>query len=190
MRYAVGLIVVVSLGLPAIETGPAQAEAELAPGRVFHDCADVCPEMVVVPAGSFMMGSPSAEIAEFAKEALAERTPFKIKLKIQHFIELFQREGPQHGVTIARPFAVGRFEVTFAEWDACVSAGGCTHRPGDSGWGRGRRPVMSVSWNDTQEYTSWLSRRTGKTYRLLSEAEWEYAARAGSTTRYHFGDRE
>ena len=91
-------------------------------------------------------------------------------------------------MTIQRPFAVGKFEVTFAEWDACVAAGGCKHQPGDEGWGRGRRPVINVSWHDAKEYAAWLSRKTGKTYRLLSEAEWEYAARAGTTTRYAFGD--
>jgi formylglycine-generating enzyme required for sulfatase activity len=83
-------------------------------------------------------------------------------------------------VTIAAPFAVGKFEVTFAEWDACVGGGGCTHRPVDRGWGRGRQPVMNVTWDDAQQYVAWLSRKTGKPYRLLSEAEWEYVAQAGS----------
>jgi formylglycine-generating enzyme required for sulfatase activity len=83
-------------------------------------------------------------------------------------------------VTIVAPFAVGKFEVTFAEWDVCVTDGGCTHRPVDRGWGRGRQPVINVNWDDAQQYVAWLSRKTGKQYRLLSEAEWEYAAQAGS----------
>src|SRR5262245_37248187 len=138
-------------------------ERALKPLDSFKDC-DVCPEMVVVPAGRFLMGSPADE---------ADR-----KLN----------EGPQHWVTIGRPFAVGKFEVTFAEWDACTADGGCRHRPDDKGWGRGKQPVYMVSWDDiTQEYLPWVSRKTGKAYRLLSEAEWEYAARAGTTTPYSSG---
>ncbi|MDE0229499.1 MAG: formylglycine-generating enzyme family protein [Spirochaetaceae bacterium] len=85
-------------------------------------------------------------------------------------------------------FAVGVREVTFAEWDACVSAGGCGgYRPPDGGWGRARQPVINVSWDDAQSYVAWLSRKTGAEYRLLTEAEWEYAARAGTTTPFHTG---
>ena len=136
---------------------------ELEPGRRFRDCPD-CPEMVVVPAGSFMMGSPSGE---------EERD---------------DDEGPQHRVTIAEPFAVGIFEVTFREWAACVSGGGCNgHLPDDEGWGRGDRPVINVNWDDAQSYVDWLSRETGERYRLLSESEWEYVARAGTTGPFHTG---
>jgi formylglycine-generating enzyme required for sulfatase activity len=100
-------------------------------------------------------------------------------------------EGPQHVVTLARAFAVGRFAVTFDEWDACVAGGGCNgYRPLDGLYGggvRGRRPVINVSWNDAKAYVAWLSRQTGKTYRLLSEAEREYVTRAGTTTPFWWG---
>lgn len=135
----------------------------LKPGDEFTDC-DGCPAMVVVPSGSFTMGSPRSE---------NERS---------------DDEGPQHEVIIARPFAVGKFEVTFEEWDACVKDGGCGgYRPEDAGWGRGRRPVVNVSWDDAQAFVKWLSGESGVAYRLLSEAEWEYAARAGTTTAYATG---
>ena len=130
-------------------------------GTTGREC-EQCPEMVVVPAGRSRMGDLSGESVS--------------------------NERPVHDVTIAAPFAVGRYEVTFAEWDACVAGGGCTHRPADSGWGRGTRPVINVSWDDAQAYVNWLSRETGKPYRLLSEAEWEYVARAGSTTKYWWGN--
>jgi formylglycine-generating enzyme required for sulfatase activity len=150
---------------PPRATPPPRAEPAVGvyPGQAFKDCA-TCPEMVVVPAGSFMMGSPPGE---------------KVRT---------DDEGPQHRVTIAQPFAVGKTEVTFAEWDACVDDGGCgTYRPEDEGWGRGRQPVINVSWNDAQAYVKWLSDKTEKDYRLLTEAEWEYAARAGTTTPFYFG---
>ena len=124
--------------------------------------------MVVVPAGEFMMGSPNNEVG----------------LEDRHE----DREGPQRKVTIASPFGAGKFEVTFAEWDACAAAGGgCKHKPEDKEWGRGRRPVIYVSWEDAKEYVVWLSKKTGGTYRLLTEAEWEYAARAGTTTAFSTG---
>ena len=94
---------------------------------------------------------------------------------------------PRSTATIDYMLAVGRFEVTFSEWDACVAAGDC-RRTRDSGWGRGRQPVIDVSWEDASQYTAWLARRTGKPYRLLTEAEWEYAARAGTDARYWWGD--
>ena len=136
---------------------------QLKVGEAFRDCQD-CPEMVVVPAGSFMMGSPANEP------------------------ERFLDEGPQRKVTIANPFAVGKHSVTFAEWDACVADGGCGgYAPSDEGWGRGDRPVINVSWENAQSYVQWLSRKTGKGYRLPSEAEREYFARAGTTTAYWWG---
>ena len=133
-------------------------------GEVFRDCPE-CPELVVVPPGSFEMGSPSGE---------ANRD---------------DDEGPVHRVTFERPFAVGVYEVTFGEWDACVSGGGCGgYRPDDEGWGRGNRPVVNVSWDDVKAYVDWLTGKTGEEYRLLSEAEWEYVARAGTRTAYWWGD--
>ena len=135
--------------------------AAVQPGSTFKDC-DVCPEMVVVPAGSFMMGSNKGEA----------------------------EEKPVRKVTIGAPLAVGKVEVTFSEWDACVAGGGCKHKPGDESWGRGKRPVINVSWNDiTKQYLPWLSRKSGKAYRLLTEAEWEYVARAGTTSAYWWGDK-
>jgi formylglycine-generating enzyme required for sulfatase activity/serine/threonine protein kinase len=148
------------------------ARDRLADGR---ECA-FCPEMVVVPAGSFMMGSSPGEIAA-------------LKTELPDFKDWFDKEAPQRGVAIREPFAVAKYEVKFAEWDACVADGGCTHKPDDQGWGRGRRPVINVSWRDAKGYVAWLSRKTGKTYRLLSEAEWEYAACAGTTTRYFWGNK-
>jgi len=138
-------------------------ERSLKPGTPFKEC-EQCPEMVVLPAGAFTMGSPAGEEGRF------------------------DNEGPQRKVAIGAPFAVARFEVTFAEWDACVAAAGCKHKPNDRGWGRGKRPAINVSWEDiTKDYLPWLARKTGKTYRLLTEAEWEYAARAGTTTPFSTG---
>jgi formylglycine-generating enzyme required for sulfatase activity len=146
----------------AVPLSPGE-ECALKPKNVFKECPE-CPEVVVVPTGSFTMGSPKTEPARN------------------------DDEGPQHKVTLSKRLAVGRFTVTFGEWDACVADGGCNgYRPDDRGWGRGRMPVINVSWNDAQDYLSWLSKKTGKTYRLLSEAEWEYSARAGTTTPFWQG---
>lgn len=93
------------------------------------------------------------------------------------------------GAVVERPFAIGRFAVTFAQWDDCVAAGGCNgHRPADQGWGRGNRPVVNVSFEDATAYAQWLSARTGKVYRLPTDAERELATRAGTATAYWWGD--
>ena len=161
---------------------PPEPDPVLEVGDVFRDCAD-CPEMVVVPSGSFMMGSPPSE--EGRRD----------------------NEGPVHRVSIPSAFAVGVYEVTRGEFGRFVSSTG--RSMGDECWTRedgewkersGRswrspgfsqtdlHPAVCVSWDDARAYVDWLSRETGEAYRLLSEAEWEYVARAGTTTRYHWGD--
>ena len=139
------------------ECAPKSGE-QLEVGEVFRDC-DVAPRMIVIPAGKFMMGSPESEAHRLSSE------------------------GPQREVTIPEALAVGVFEVTFAQWETCVRMGGCDGlRPDDEGFGRGRHPVLNISWHAARDYTQWLSDLTGQRYRLLTEAEWEYVARAGSTT--------
>ena len=141
------------------------AEEHFKPGATFRDCP-TCPEMVVVPEGHFMMGSTSGRYDE----------------------------KPVQRVTIAKPFAVGKYEVMWDEWEACVAEAACDNGPvtesgGDNGWGKGRRPVIEVSWHDTHIFVAWLNSKVhDKPYHLLSEAQWEYAARAGTTTQYHWGD--
>lgn len=129
--------------------------------QTLRECED-CPETLRVPPGEFVMGDASGDGLE--------------------------NERPAHRVRIEEPFSIGKYEVTFDEWDACVAAGGCTHTPDDANWGRGLRPVGNVNWSDAQEYVRWLSELTGARYRLPSEAEWEYAARAGTATRFPWGD--
>ena len=138
-------------------------------GKAFRDCTD-CPEMAVVPNGTFWMGSPAGQ-------------------------GVGKREQPQHQVTIAHPFAVSIYEVTFTEWDTCVRVGDCSPDVNSGSWGRGKQPVINVTWNNAEQYTRWLSSITGQTYRLLTEAEWEYAARAAKPqsaaneqTLYFFGN--
>ena len=152
------------------------------PGKTFRDCA-ACPQMVVVPAGSYRPGSPSHEVGRY------------------------DDEGPVRQVTIEQPFAVGVYEVTVGDYEGFVGATGyaggksCStyeeegwkERPGwtwrDPGFRQTERdPVVCVNWQDARAYAEWLSGETGKRYRLLSEAEWEYVARAGTTTRYYWGD--
>ena len=169
------------------EEAQRQAEAERQqpqPGETFRDCP-TCPELVVVPAGTFLMGSPSYEAGRD------------------------ENEGPVHQVTIGNPFAVGKYEVTVGEYGRFVSTTGYEGESGCRMWtgkkweeekGRTwrdpgfrqtkREPVVCVSWKDAHAYTEWLSREIRKEYRLLSEAEWEYVARAGTTTARYWGERE
>ncbi len=129
-------------------------------GEVTSDCP-TCPELVSVPAGEFEMGIAPGS---------------------------FITDAPLRSVIIAKPFSIGRQEITFAQWEACVADGGCSgYAPNDDGWGRETRPAINVSWNDAQRYLEWLSKKTGKKYRLPTEAEWEYAARAGSKTAFWWG---
>ena len=134
--------------------------AEIKAGDIIKDC-DECPEMVVVPAGRFQMGAPKGK----------------------------KREKPVHEVIIAKPFAISKYEVTWDEWEACMAAGGCEREPDDHKWGRDNRPIINIVWEEANDYVKWLSKRTGHTYRLASEAEWEYAARAGTATNYWWGDK-
>jgi formylglycine-generating enzyme required for sulfatase activity len=138
-----------------------EEERALSPMDAFEEC-EKCPEMVVVPPGSFNMGSTTDQPERSADE------------------------GPQHRVILQGQFAVGRYAVTFDEWDTCVSDGGCI-KSDDHGWGRDRRPVIGVSWDDAKAYVAWISRKTGKTYRLLSESELEYVTRAGTETAFWWG---
>lgn len=130
-------------------------------GSIFIDC-EICPTMVVVPAGTFRMG-------DLAGSGLVN-------------------ERPVHEVRIPHAFAVSTTEITYAQWDACVADGGCTHVPADDNWGRGNRAVAYVSWDDAADYLAWLSGKSGKQHRLLTESEWEYVTRAGTETLYPWGD--
>ncbi|WID98965.1 SUMF1/EgtB/PvdO family nonheme iron enzyme [Bosea vestrisii] len=139
---------------------PPPAATPAAPGPKtgsIRDCSD-CPELTAIPPGSFQMGSN----------------------------DLYEFEKPVHPVAV-RGFYLGTREVNFEEWDRCVNEGGCNYRPDDRGLGRGKRPVTDIHWNDANAYLAWLSTKTGKRYRLPSESEWEYAARAGTATTYPWG---
>lgn len=163
-RVRRGLLLLILPWMSA-DTLPAVAAPGLEAGEVFRECPE-CPEMVVVPAGSFLMGS--SRDSDEAWDGHQE---------------------PKHRVTVGYAFAVGVYEVTFAEWDACVRQGGCAgYEPFDEGWGREKRPVLNVNWEDARAYTDWLTDRTGHRYRLLTEAEWEYTARAGTKTARYWND--
>lgn len=143
---------------PTVTNTPVPPVSPVPPTSTIRDCSQ-CPELVLIPSGNFNMGST----------------------------EVFPFEGPVHQVSIRKPFYIGKYEVTYDEWDACVMDRGCTYRPDDAGAGRGRRPVTDVDWNDAKIYAAWLSQKTGKTYRLPTESEWEYAARGATTSSYPWG---
>jgi formylglycine-generating enzyme required for sulfatase activity len=151
------------IAVKGVQPLPPEREQALRPKDSFKEC-DACPEMVVVPKGSFTMGTPVTEV------------------------DRYKGEDPLHRVTLARPFAVGRFSISFDEWDACLADGGCDGNKGDDhGFGRGRMPAQGISFDAAKSYLAWLSRKVGRTYRLPSESEREYFTRAGTTTPFWFG---
>ena len=165
MMTAVLVSAVMPRAVMALALTPVQEKA-LKPGAVFKEC-DRCPEMVALPAGRFMMGTPANDTAA---PPSAKRT-----------------EEPQHEVTIARAFAVGKFEVLADEFSACITEGGCKGWTSDTK-PEGRHPMAGLTWRMAKEYVAWLAKKAGKPYRLLTEAEWEYAARAGTTTPFYTGE--
>jgi formylglycine-generating enzyme required for sulfatase activity len=167
---AVGLVAVTVVWLVVYQPFPPSGYGAEREAEVFRDC-ESCPEMLPIAPGVFSMGQDPRR-REVVMAWLGGPKP------------------PRRVVTVAEPFALGRHEITFDQWEACVAGGGCEgYLPEDEGWGRGAHPVIHVSWNDAQAYVRWLSDETGEAYRLPSEAEWEYAARAGTQTPYSWGKR-
>ena len=207
---AIAAAIAEATGVPGIRPDQVRRKRARNPGDTFQDCPE-CPKLVVVPSHSFMMGSSlgsafmwllsAAEEGELGELGELEELEELMGLSEKELEEKLEEEWdgaiklelakmtPIHKVRIDYLLAVGMYPVTFDEWDACVSDGGCGgYRPDDEGWGRGALPVINVSWEDAQNYVKWLSWKTGKGYRLLSESEWEYVARAGTRTRYWWGD--
>jgi len=139
--------------------GPAMAQQPTKIGEIFQDCTQ-CPEMVALPTGTYAMGTQDGAA----------------------------KEQPVHLVSISGAIAMSRFEITWDQWGTCFAAGWCERDPDDHGWGRGLRPVVNVSWEEAKLYAEWVSEMAGATYRLPSESEWEFAARAGTYTAYPWGD--
>ncbi len=154
MRLKLYKLVILIAALLGANTAYAQS------ATTFKDC-DTCPELAIIPAGSFIMGTDSRH----------------------------KYEKPPHPVTIPKSFAMGVYEISFDEWQVCFDAGFCGEEmPDDHKWGEGKRPIINITWWDAKKYLAWLSDTTGQLYRLPTEAEWEYAARAGTETEYWWGD--
>ena len=159
-RILAAMIAITALGLSGCgEAGDVQV-VEKPKGEVINGV--LVPETVPIHGGTFSMGCVSGK-------------------------NCYKDEKPVHRVTVGS-FYLSKYETTFDQWDACYDDGGCSHYPDDEGWGRGNRPVINVAWNDAVQYAKWLSRKTGQVWRLPTEAEWEYAARAGSSTKYSWGN--
>ena len=167
---------------------PSLAADESRPGDSFRDCSQ-CPELVAVPPGNYLMGTDGGTKRERPAHRVTIESAFAIGTYEVTFNEWeFCMEEGGCKVMISRPAPFGKREVSFAQWKACRTDDQCQIHPGDHKWGRGRRPVMNINFHDAEDYVRWLSRKTGHTYRLPTEAEWEYAARGGTSTVYSWGD--